>query len=285
MNIFLSKTGRSLALAGAVLAASAPAPAADAPPIRVPTVQTLAQFPGLTGFRISPDGKHLLAIQSQGDNRSILVWKLAEMGAKPTVIGAKDMQIRSASFLKNDMLQVEMTQPYDLRTDEVIKTFINKLLFTDLEGKTWVEPMASTEIARSEIAKKVAALSNPTVLSRMPGDPDNVVLLSDSGISSTRDIYRYNLRTGKSTRIMRLGESDNAVLANGKGEVWARTRLGSDGQGTFTATDFRGRHRHHPQQRGPRGHGAVRVRHRQPQDGAGAVRAQVLRRDRRALVP
>lgn len=240
MKGILNPMGRQLVLAGALLAGGH-ALAADAPPIRVPTTEMLAQFAGMTGFRISPDGKHMLAIQSQGDNRTILVWKLADLAAKPTVIGAKNMQIRSASFLKNDMLQVEMMQPYDLRFDEVTKLFITKLLFTDLEGKNWVEPMASTEIARSEAAKKAAALANPTVLSRMLSDPDNVVLVNDSGVSSNREVYRYNLRTGKATRIMRLGENDNSVMANSKGEVWAKTRLGSDGQGTFTAIDFRGK--------------------------------------------
>ncbi|RZJ09493.1 MAG: S9 family peptidase [Rubrivivax sp.] len=231
---------RQLLLAATMLA-GAHAVAADATPVRVPTTEMLAQFAGMTGFRISPDGKHMLAIQSQGDNRSILVWKLADLAAKPTVIGAKNMQIRTVSFLKNDMLQVEMTQPFDLRFDEVTKTFISKLLFVDLEGKNWVEPMASAEIPRTDIAKKAAALANPTVLNRMLKDPDHVVLVNDSGISSNREVYRYNVRSGRSTRIMRLGENDNSVLANSKGEVWAKTRLGSDGQGTFTAIDFRGK--------------------------------------------
>lgn len=238
MKTYLNQTGWALAVACGALFAS-PAQAAEAPPVRVPTVETLAQFPGMTGFRISPDGKHMVAIQSQGDTRNILVWKLNDLSAKPTIIGAKNMQISSVSFLKNDMLQVTLTQPYDLRADEVIKTFVSKLFFTDLEGKNWVEPMASTEIARSEIAKKVAALSSPTVLNRLSPDPDNVIVLSDSGLSSSRDIYRYNLRTAKASRIMRLGESDNTVFVNSAGQPWAKSRLGSDGQGTFTAIDFR----------------------------------------------
>lgn len=237
MKSYLNTLSRLVAAAGAALAVGHTAQAAEAP-IRVPSIETLAQFPGMTGFRISPDGKHMLAIQSQGDTRNILVWKLAELGAKPTVIGASSMQIRSASFLKNDMLQVEMTQPYDLRADEVTKTFISKLLFTDLEGKNWIEPMASADIARSEIAKKAAALANPTVLNRLLGDSDNVILESDTR-GDSRDIYRYNLRTAKATRIMRLSDSDARVLVNSAGQVWAKQRLGSDAQGTFTAIDFR----------------------------------------------
>ncbi|MFG6429972.1 alpha/beta hydrolase family protein [Roseateles sp. LYH14W] len=243
MQSYLNKLARLLAVAGAALAACPAAVMAQtapaAAPIRVPTVETLAQFPGMTGFQISPDGKHMVALQSQGDIRNILVWKLADLAAKPTVIGAKNMQISSVSFLKNDMLQVNMTQPFDLRTDETIKVFINKLYFTDLEGKNWIEPMAATEIPRTEIAKKAAALANPTVLNRLLSDPENVIVVSDSGNATSRDVYRYNLRSNKAQRIMRLGESDNNVFVNSKGVVWAKSRLNGDSQGTFIAIEFR----------------------------------------------
>lgn len=239
MKTCLNKMGRLLAIAAAV-ALSQPALAADAPPpIRVPSVETLAQFPGMTGFRISPDGKHMIAVQSQGDNRSILVWKLADLAAKPTVIGAKNMQISSASFLKNDMLQVTMTQPYDWRGDEITKTFISKLLFTDLEGKNWIEPTVSGDVPRSEAAKKVAALANPTVLNRLLSDPDNIIIQSGSRTEG-RDIYRYNLRTAKTSRIMRLGETDNTVRVNDAGQAWEKSRAGIDGDGAFIAIDLRG---------------------------------------------
>lgn len=192
----------------------------------------------MTGFQISPDGKHMIAIESAGDTRSVVVWKLADLSARPTVIGAKNMQIRSASFLKNDMLQVVLMQPYDLRGDQLVKTFINKLLFTDLEGKKWIEPMASAEIAKTEGAKIQASLSNPSVLNRMRNDPDNIVLESDSR-GETRDVFRYNVRTGAATRLMRLAEDDSNVWVNDVGVPWAKARFGTDGGGAFIAIDFR----------------------------------------------
>lgn len=207
-------------------------------PISVPSEELLAQFPQMTGFQLSPDGKHMLAIESQGDTRNILVWKLDNLSAKPTVIGASAMQIRRASFLKNDMLQVELTQPYDLRTDVVTKTFINKLLFTDLEGKVWKEPMASAEIARSDEAKLRQALASPSVLSRMPKDPDHIVVESDSR-GDSRDVYRYNVRTGASQRLMRLGENDGQVWVDGSGQVWAKARYATEDKGAYVAIDFR----------------------------------------------
>lgn len=234
----LHRMGLLFAIATAALSVGLPAQAADGKPILAPSIETLAQFPGMTGFRLSPDGKHMLAIQSQGDTRNILVWKLDNLAAKPTVIGAKNMQIRSASFLKNDMLQVTLFQPYDLRTDQVTKTFISKLYFTDLEGKNWIEPTVSSDTGRSEAAKQQAALANPTVLNRLMSDPDNIVMESDTR-GDSRDIYRYNLRSGKASRIMRLSETDMGVFVNGKGQVWAKSRSGSDGEGAFIAIDFR----------------------------------------------
>ena len=217
----------------AVLAATA-----AEPQVRVPSIDTLAQFPSMSGFQISPDGRHMVAIASQGDSRSILVWKLAELAAKPTVIGAKSMQIRSVSFLKNDMLQVVLSQPFDLRQDQLTKTFISKLMFTDLEGKNWLEPMASSEIARSPEAKLRALLANPAVLNRMPKDPDHVVVESDSR-GESRDVFLYNVRTGAAKRIMRLGENDSGVWVDSTGAPLAKTRFGSDDKGVFVAVDFK----------------------------------------------
>jgi dienelactone hydrolase len=231
---FLNLTVLGAMLAGSALAQTGP----TAPPIRVPTPEQLAQFPAMTGFQLSPDGRHMVALESNGDTRNILVWKLDDLAARPTVIGSKSMQIGAVSFLKNDMLQVSLTQPFDLRLEQTTKTFINKLFFTDLEGKKWVEPMASQEIGRTPEARLEAALANPSVLNRMPNDPDNIVLESDSR-GETRSIFRYNIRTGVSTRIMKVGEYDQAISVNAAGTPWAKQRAGIDATGVFIAIDFR----------------------------------------------
>jgi dipeptidyl aminopeptidase/acylaminoacyl peptidase len=209
-----------------------------AAPIQVPTVEQLAQYARFTGFRLSPDGKRLLAIESQGDTRNILVWETDKLSAKPTVIGSQAMRIRTASFLKNDMLAVTMWQPYDARFDGITKTFINKLLVTDLAGKTWKEPLESTDSARSEASQRLAALAVPSILSRMLNDPDQVIIESDA-VSKDRDLYRYNVRTGEAARILRLSEFDAAVLVDSKGRPYAKSRLGIDAKGPFVATDLR----------------------------------------------
>ena len=223
-----------------MLAALAPqAFAQSAAPIKVPSVEELAQFPRMTGFQLSPDGQHLLAIESQGDVRNVLVWRTDSLGAKPKVIGATNMRIRSAAFLKNDMLAVQLWQPYDGRIGgTVTKTFINKLLVTDLEGKAWQEPLAPSDIARTDDTRRLSALAVPTVKSRMLRDPDHIIVESD-GSGRDRDLFKYNVRTSEAVRIQRLGEDDIEVLVDSLGRPRAKTAGGSDDRGVYIATQLR----------------------------------------------
>lgn len=212
---------------------------ADTLPIQVPTEAQLAEFPRMTGFRLSPDGKHVLAIESKGDTRNILVWKTDNLASKPTVIGSAAMQIQGANFLKNDMLSVTMSQPYDARIgDAVTKTFISKLLVTDLEGKVWKEPLASGEIIRDDTTRRLATLAQPSIKSRLLSDPDHVIVESD-GLGKERDLFRYNVRTGTAARALRMGEKDFDVQVDAKGQPRAKTRGDTDSKGAYITTELR----------------------------------------------
>ena len=245
--LFRSGSRRCLAVAAVAAAAAAGSPAwAQAPssatpqvaaPIRVPSEDLLAQFPNVTGFRLSPDARHLLAIESRGDQRTVLVWKTDDLAAKPNVIGSRNMRIEAASFLKNDRLAVTLSQPYDARLGELTKTFIRKLMVTDLEGKTWMEPLEAND-ARSDTARRVAALQVPTVKSRLLSDPDHIIVESD-GLGLDRDLFRYNVRTGKAARVMRLAEDDGGVRVDGKGVPYTKDRNGSDAKGLYVAIEIR----------------------------------------------
>jgi hypothetical protein len=154
------------------------------------------------------------------------------------VIGASNMQIQGASFVKNDMLAVRMLQPVDIRFGGVLtKTFVNKLLITDLEGKTWKEPLQSSGINRSETDQLVREVSAPVVRSRMLKDPDHIVV--EGADIGARDLFRYNVRTGVATRLMRLSEDDDQVVVDSQGRTRAKRRIGFQGSDIFVATDIR----------------------------------------------
>jgi dipeptidyl aminopeptidase/acylaminoacyl peptidase len=239
LHLLLRRFTRGLVPLIAAAAFAAPVCAQTAAPIKVPTTEILAQHPRMTGFRLSPDGKHMIAIESQGDVRTVLVWKTEDLSAKPKVIGSNNMRIQTASFLKDDVLAVTLWQPYDGRIEgELTKTFINKLLVTDLEGKVWKEPLVSGDIARTDGSRRLGALAVPSVKNRMPRDPDHVIIESD-GLGRDRDLFRYNVRTGEAVRVLRLSENDIEVVVDSSGRASAKTTGGSDSNGFFVATELR----------------------------------------------
>ena len=230
---FSKAFGMALIASSCLVALAQSSPALNIP---VPTEAVLSQFPKMTGFRMSPDGKHLLAIESQGDVRNILVWKLDNLSSPPKVIGSSSMQIRSASFIKNDVLAVDLFQPFDSRMGELTKTFISKTLFTDLEGSNWREPRVQQSGSRPSTDQEMAVFGRPVVISSLPSDPDHVIM---QGGGSENDIYRYNLRNGTINRIMLLADRDVGVYVDRLGVPMAKRRGGSDSKGVFVALDFR----------------------------------------------
>ena len=201
-----------------------------------PSIEQLAAFPKMSGFSLAPDGKHLAALESRGEDNVILVWKIDALDKAPTVIGSSRMKIRGQQFIKNDLLAVEMWQPYDARTDKVIKTFVNKLFITDLEGKKWNEPMPQ-ERAMSYAADKAQSVSNPTVLNTLLNDPDHILVINNVG-SSAGDVFKVNVRTNRAERIQRSDEKIGGYVTDLDGNLRARGRLNTDSTGAYVAGEF-----------------------------------------------
>lgn len=230
MNDFLSRTIAAAALALAALAAHAAKPA-------VPTIAQLAAYPRMSSFSISPDGKHLAGLEARGEERVILVWKTDALDKPPVAIGSKVMKIVGVQFIKNDKLAVTMWQPYDSRLDTVLKQFITKLFITDLEGKSWNEPMPLSR-ASSRTEEKLQALLNPDVLDLLPNDPDHILVIN-ADARGTGDVFKVNVRTNRAERLHRSDEKIGGYVTDVEGNVRARTRYDTDGTGAFIAAEIR----------------------------------------------
>jgi dipeptidyl aminopeptidase/acylaminoacyl peptidase len=220
----------------AVAIAVATGSAAGAVPV-VPSIEVMAAFPAMSGFSVSPDGKHLVALEARGEDRVILVWNTDALSAKPTVIGSKQMKIRAVSFIKNDTLAVTMWQPFDLHFDKTTKTFVSKLYFTDLEGRNWREPLP-LPTAKSDVEEIEQSISEPTILDTLPNDPTHVLVVNDVGINQG-DIYKVEVNTGRAERVQRAQQDTGGYITDLEGTVRARTVLNSDDKGAYIATEFR----------------------------------------------
>ena len=195
-----------------------------------PTVEQLAAFPAMSSFSISPDGRHLAALEARGEDRVILVWDTDNLSATPTVIGSREMKIQGVGFIKNDVLAVSLWQPYD---DGRLKEFAGKLMLTDLEGREWHDPQAAIP-ARSDGEQRFFRLIPAQVLDRLPRDPDHIL------ITAGGDVFRYNVRRQRAERLLRASERVIGWRTDLTGAVRARTILDRDTEGLFIATQFRG---------------------------------------------
>ncbi len=202
-----------------------------------PTIEVMAAFPAMSSFSLSPDGKHLAALEAHGEDRTILVWDIDALSTKPTQIGSRQMKILGVTFIKNDVLAVRMWQPFDEHFDKTTKTFVTKLYFTDLAGKDWREPLQQPA-ARSEVEEIEQAESAPSILDNLPNDPEHVLVVNDIGVNQG-DIYKVDVKSGRAERIQRKQENTGGYVTDLEGVVRARTLLDTDTKGAYVATEFR----------------------------------------------
>jgi dipeptidyl aminopeptidase/acylaminoacyl peptidase len=202
-----------------------------------PTIAQLAARAKLSNVAVSPDGKHIAAMQARGEETVILVWNADALDKQPVVIGSSQMKIQGFDFIKDDRLAVALWQPYDFRGESVVKLFISKLFITDLEGKQWREAITLPR-ARSQAEEEDQARSSPSVLSTLPDDPDHILVVNSVG-SSQGDVYRVDIRSGRTERIQRTEERVSGYRVDAAGNLRSRLRYDTDGNGAFTAVQFR----------------------------------------------
>lgn len=202
-----------------------------------PTIEQMAAFPAYSNFSLSPDGRHIAALRANGEDRVIAVWNTDAMDKQPTLLGSQKMKIAQVQFIKNGMLAVTLWQPYDLRAEKLAKTFIYKLMLTDLDGKHWREPLPQ-ERAMSRSAELEQSLSNPTVLDTLPNDDDHILVVNNVG-STSGDVYKVNVRTMRTERIQQSDEKVNGYQTDLAGNLRARRKADVDGKGAFISTEFR----------------------------------------------
>ena len=202
-----------------------------------PTVEQMAAYPTMSGFNLSADGKHMVALEGRGEDRVILVWKTDNLAGQPTVIGSKQMKIQSAFFIKDDLLAVSLWQPYDFKGERVTKTFISKLFITDLEGKNWHEPLPLPR-AKSDAEDRAQAATSPSILDSLPNDADHILVVNNVGVDSG-DVYKVDLRDYRAERIQRSEDNVSGFQTDRSGNLRARIKANTDGKGAYVATELR----------------------------------------------
>ncbi|MFI4933430.1 MAG: prolyl oligopeptidase family serine peptidase [Caulobacterales bacterium] len=197
-----------------------------------PTARDFARDAAIWGVSISPDGRHIAALTSpDGDTVVISVWRTEATGEKPVVLGATHMRFLAVSFLKNDRLIVTAVQPL---TTGSTRGHIIKQYVTDLEGKSWTTLLPEARAGQSEDAAFVDRLVDAALISRLPLDPQRV-LVTDNRLEGRGDVYAVNIYTGSAERIEQGSERFFDYQADLKGQLRAKRELNYDGDKVYIA--------------------------------------------------
>lgn len=232
MSDFARRLTMAAATGFALACNSSPAAIAEQPPAP-PSIEAFAALPMMSGFSVSPDGRHMAALQARGDEQVILVWQADRLDLEPTVIGANQMRIRGVTFVKNDVLGVTLWQPLDSSMGgRMTLTFLSKFMLTDLEGRNWRDPSLSHR-TRSAAEERMRQFQSPEVIDTLPNDPDHIM------ISLGGDVLHLNVRTNRSQRIHRASERVLGYSTDLEGELRVRSVVGRDSDGLYVAAEFR----------------------------------------------
>lgn len=226
---------RNLGLCASVALALTTAPALAQAPATAPTAHDFARNAQVDDVSISPDGKHIAGLVSQdGVTKVIAIWETANPDKAPTILGASKMQLMAVNFVKDDRLAVVAQQ---LWTFGSTKAHLQKVYITDLQGSKWTSALPENR-GKSDYEELMQAISNPSILSRLPNDPKHILVLN-TGANGAGDVYKVDLYDGGADRVTRGSERFGGLEPDHTGELRARQKVDFDNGKVYVAQQIR----------------------------------------------
>jgi len=191
---------------------------------------------------MSADGKNLVAlVASPGSDRTetaLATWSLDDLEAGPVLTPSGDrMKFVAANAMKADRVLVIGRQEWtgqlggcgEGKSTGATKTFVSKAYMTDARHQKFGEAFADNtrRIGIGEDIQRCLEIAGvSSLVSTLPLDPDNVVVMQLNEATLSGNYYLYNLRTSETKLIFRSGGRTSPGLFNPRdGELLTRTQL------------------------------------------------------------
>lgn len=165
-----------------------------APP---PPIEAFARLPAAENPQVSPDGRHL-AFMAEKDGRRVVVVKsllAGDTAAKDSFIAPPDQDVRWFRWAKPGRLILSVRGiDKDVKRRVVSSEQLQaerRLLSVDLDGGN------IREIGRRKLAgRSWETTVSDLVISTLPNDPDNILMLTQDDAASYASVAKVNLSTG-----------------------------------------------------------------------------------------
>lgn len=236
----LAKSAQLLAISATLL--SAPALGDPIP------IEDLARLPAISGVSVSTDGNTMFALvgPATGDDTDravVAAWDLNDL-SKPPVTAApdgKDSEFIALMALKNGHVLTVARRPYtgvlrgcsEGKSTGATRTWVAKTLITDSSFEEFKEPFIDSRSLRgvsknSEICLRMEARGS--VRSRLPLDPENVLISRIDTRTFNSELALYNLTTGEAVETFKNTSNRSAGYVDpSDGEIMSASGTEEDG--------------------------------------------------------
>lgn len=211
----LMKSAAPAILAAALSLPALPAVAAPyVPPAKPLAIDDLAQYPAMTDVVIAPDGKHIAAlIAVKGQAWPVIsIWDTSDLSKTPIWIPSKTQRIDQVDFFTSDKIYFITEQP--INGSDGKPTFINKVYYSDLEGKDIEEPFKITGTLNKDVRDEMERGISTSVFNSHLYDPTKILMETVDPDSLVQKIFELDTATGK-TRTVALGSDEFSYVAEG----------------------------------------------------------------------
>jgi dipeptidyl aminopeptidase/acylaminoacyl peptidase len=213
--------------------------AAEPPKTTPIEIEALAQFEAFDSARLSPDGKHLVALVASPKHKwpVISIWEVENLTKPPIWIPSESMRPVSVRFLGNGHILFFAEQPFtgnsELTNFISVKTFTVKAIVADIEGKKFREPFAAKgAMSDTERDNERLGVNFALVLEGSIDNPDRYLIEKTNLKSFDRSLWAIDVKTMQVSRAIQLADDESVALIDKQtGEVVVKEGLRSESGG------------------------------------------------------
>ena len=211
-------------------------------------IEDLARIPAMTSVSVSIDGQSMFALigPSEGDDqdRAVLAsWDLTDL-TRPPVLAAPDgddSEFVAVRALKDGYAMTVVRQPYtgslrgcsEGKMTGSTRTWVRKLFITDQNFDEFDEPFLDERSMRGVSKSTETCMrmeGRGSVVSRLPLDPERVVISRLDPRTFSTEIAYYDLQSGETSNVFKNTSSRSAGYIDDRdGEVMSASGLDEEG--------------------------------------------------------
>ena len=178
-----------------------------------------------------------MRLAGRGRNYVVDVYETEHIDRNPHTLGSEHMDIIGVDWANDERLLVRTRQPVEVPGRRIgynragigaagkVKTYAFKLLSVGLHGGRWVELPSKSNITRFAFETFVQRLFSPRVVSRLPTEPDWILIEWFNAEENGTEVFKVNVKTGQPRPVFKFSADYVGYEFDKDGNARVRSRI------------------------------------------------------------